>query len=381
MHLLSTQTVPHFSKTDALYALSCLFRRSKPDVSALFNNTPIRVYSSARTGLRELLIHLKIPKNKKVAIPAFTCAVLALPAIYFGYEIEWIDTDELGVLNPADLQKKIENVGVIIAPHIYGNAAPLAAIAQIAKARNVPLIADGAHRIALSDLQYADYLLLSFGREKVISCVSGGAVLALSEEKLPAEITKKPSFLWITQHLLQPLLLSFSVDFWSFGGKYIAGALSKLKVLPRAVSSAEKKGKWDAPVTTMPNAMRHLLVHMAQQKNRRIDGEKKNAIAWGRALAAALPGGQISIPKSGFRTVLRHKKAAEIVRRLKLHGFQVGDWTGIPLSPRGVDLSAFGYRQSQCPMAEAFAQSHVTFPTHFRVRESDIRRCIDILKT
>ena len=134
--LISNQLSPNFTFADALHATRQIFSMNKKfdqSFEAFFGTKNYLLTNTARTALACLADTIKIPKTKKIGIPAFICAVVATPFLERGYEICWIDTDENGLISSTDFEKKSDEIGLVIVPHIFGQRAPIGEISKIAK--------------------------------------------------------------------------------------------------------------------------------------------------------------------------------------------------------------------------------------------------------
>lgn len=379
--LVSNQISPNFRFLDSLHAAGQLFqwRAKTVDFEPFFQTPNYRLTNAARSALGILIDTLKLPKEKKIGIPAYICAVVATPFLERGYRIQWIDTDKNGLIDPYDFEKKADHLSLVVVPHIWGQYAPREKIYTTAKQKNIFVIEDCAH-LWDTDLSHCDAKILSFGREKVFSCVSGGALLWREElafsEKLHSAKLKPPSPWWTIRHALQPLWFSLALPFWHVGsiGKVFVWSLRKLNILPAAVTQKEKKGHEDFPICSMPRSMQYILVHQLDRAAKIQSHRQEIASAWKHVLENLFPKSQIVIPENALRVILRISEAGEVKRKAKALGFYLRDWDGHPIAPEGIDRGRFGYHTGQCPNAEDFNKHSITFPTNIRTHLSDVRR-------
>ena len=374
--LISNQLGPNFTVKTAWQAFCNIrFLNNNKDLgfSRDFQTENYQLFNAARTALRE--IAKIVPTDKKIGIPAVCCAVMATPFLAEGLEIEWIDCDERGLMDLEDFAKKADNIGIILVPHTFGLQVNMQKVSEIAKSREIFVIEDGAHFFAPIS-EYADAKILSFGREKDVSCVSGGALLWNENSKYAenfAGISLPPaSKIWTLKHLWQPLILAISLSFWFQGGRYFAGFWSKLKLFPRAVTPAEKCGTEDFPRTTMPRAIQEVLRQSLFRRELDLAHRQKIAEKWQLVLPKLFPKAEIIIPDNFFRVILINVNRDEIKKRARSLGFDLNEWDGEPISPAGVNLAKFGYKKGDCPNTEKFMQNYITFPTNVRVSEENL---------
>jgi dTDP-4-amino-4,6-dideoxygalactose transaminase len=254
-------------------------------------------------------------------------------------------------------------------------------IFAVAKEKRIFVIADGAHSFDRS-VKNCHAKILSFGREKDVSCISGGALLwpnispfSVQFEKITLPFAQKK---WTVQHLIQPLVFSLTLPWWNIGGKYLAAVCNKTKLLPRAVTQSERNGKEDFPRTQMPPEIQHVLRRNLSKRTDDLTRRALIAQVWKRALEKLFPDSTITIPENGFRVIMTGIERADILYRAKKGGFHLAEWDGEPIAPKGVNLENFGYQKGQCPNAEHFATHYVTFPTNKRTTEKDIERFAEL---
>jgi dTDP-4-amino-4,6-dideoxygalactose transaminase len=373
MKLVSNQLSPNFLLPDAWHAARQIFGGKNPERSEfeqIFSTKKFQLVSAARTALGLIAEDLK-KKNvqKKIGIPAFSCAVMATPFLQKNFEIEWIDTDDRGVISVADFQKKSDALGAILIPHIFGMEAPIAEIARVARDKKIVTIEDCAHFFR-SGCE-TDFKILSFGREKDVSCVSGGALVwakNFEEKKLPA-----PPQNWTTKHLLQPLVFSLTLPWWNVGGKFLTAIAGKL-FLPRAVTAAEKTGREDFFAGQMPTKIQRVLKRSFENHERDLVHRKKIAAEWKKVLTKIFPDAEIIVPSNALRVIVRGVDRKKVLKKAAAIDFHLNDWDGAPIAPAGVKLENFGYAPGKCPQAEKFAKNYVTFPTNRRTNLSDVKK-------
>ncbi len=349
-----------------------------PEISRALETENWQLFNAGRTALREIAKIVKT--SKKVGIPAVCCAVMATPFLAEGLEIEWLDCNEKGLLDLEDLTKKIDKIGILIVPHTFGLQVDMSKIAEITKSREIFIVEDGAHLWSPLS-KYADAKILSFGREKDISCISGGALLWQDKSKYAEKFRgislPQASKIWTLKHLFQPLILAVSLKYWFYGGRFLAGIWSKLKLFPRAVTSSEKCGREDFPQTFLPRALQEVLRQSLIRRQDYLIHRKKITKKWQEVVPQVWPKAEIFIPQNYFRVILTNVKRVEAKKRAKTRGFDLNEWDGEPISPAGVNPAKFYYRKGDCPQAEKFIKNYLTLPTNWRVEVDDIKKFIN----
>ena len=162
-----------------------------PDLDALksllINQLGVAGVVVCGSGSLALEIALRVcgvRRGDEVVIPTFCCSAVILPVIAVGAVPVLADVG--AELNPTAetvapvLTKKTK---AIIVPHLFGNPAPIVAITEMAREKNIRVIDDAAQAFGatIGDQpvgSFGDAGILSFGAEKVCFGIGGGAVIS-----------------------------------------------------------------------------------------------------------------------------------------------------------------------------------------------------------
>lgn len=354
-------------------------------------------FSSGRAALFAILTALNIKEGDEVLLQAYTCVAVPAPAIWAGAKPIYVDVKDDLTMSPEDLKEKITPKSkAVIVQHTFGHAADMKEILSIAKKRDLFVIEDCAHVIGgtLSGLPlgtFGDAALFSFGRDKALSSVFGGIAVARDRKlgervKEVAKSFKQPSFLWIKQQLLHPIVLSIAKRFYHIPFRFGAALLAfstRVGLTSKAVYSVEKQGgeprfaRW-----RMPNA----LAALAQNQLGKLDrmNDHRREIAWMYAVALKEIR-EIRFPHTTredvpLRFTLRVPDPVSLIRAAKKAKIELGNWYDVPVAPKGVDKAKIGYVDSSCPLAEVLAKESVNLPTHIGVIGEDAMRIITFLR-
>ncbi|MEQ1494777.1 MAG: aminotransferase class I/II-fold pyridoxal phosphate-dependent enzyme [Novosphingobium sp.] len=92
-------------------------------------------------------------RRSRVLVPAITFVSTVMAFAYAGLEVELVDVDpHTGLIDPQDLARRIDlDCCAVVAVHLYGQKAELAALRELCDAHELTLIEDCAHRIDLFD--------------------------------------------------------------------------------------------------------------------------------------------------------------------------------------------------------------------------------------
>ena len=386
MKIVSNQLLPQLFLADFWAGISGILGGGDLDFSRELGTKNYLLTSSARTGLGVILDSLEVPKNRRaVAIPAFMCAVVALPFLARKFRIFWIDSRENGLVSELDFAEKIKahpEISVAIFPKIFGQRIPdkkFVQLQKICQQNKVVSIEDAAHFFSKGESKFCDFKLLSFGREKDVSCVSGGGIIwGKNADFRGKKSLKNPPFFWTARRLFSIFIFSISLPIWKKGGKVLPYFFRKvLPILPLAVSAKERKAIADFGNFCLPRALQKILKRQFFMREKIQNHRQKLTEKWNEILPEIFADIEILPTENNFRVIGKfenEKQRNEVLARAKKSGFALGEWDGVPISPDGIDTEKFQYVAKSCPNAENFARKYITFPTNLRTDLGDLRR-------
>lgn len=352
-------------------------------------------FNSGRSSLLALLSSLGFKKGDEVLLQAFTCNAVPNPVLWAGLKPLFVDCKDDYNMDIADLEKKITSRSrAVILQHTFGVPADIEKVQEICKRNNLALLEDCAHALG-ADYKggkvgtFGDASFFSFSRDKIISCVYGGMVAtnnANIAEKIRAyqETIGYPSFAWIFQQLLHPLVMNWIIlPTYGFLGKYLLVAFQKLHILSKAVHQKEKRGeKPEYFPRSLPNALAELALVQFSKLERFNAHRKEIANLYIRELQATSY--KLQATSSAGSVFLRfpvtHLNARDIIKRAWAENLLLGDWYTSPIAPYDTNAEKVGYKKGSCPVAEDLSQKTLNLPTHIRVTERDARRVVSFLR-
>ena len=150
----------------------------------------VYLFNSGRAALLAILKAFNIGERDEVLIQAFTCVAVPNSIIWAGAKPIYVDIDRSFNLDPTDLEAKITKKScAIIVQHTFGIPAQIEKIIEIAKMHKLIVIEDCAHSLGVTYKSkklgnFGDAAFFSFGRDKVVSSVWGGAAIINSKFKI-----------------------------------------------------------------------------------------------------------------------------------------------------------------------------------------------------
>ncbi len=360
------------------------------------------LFASGREALLAFLHSPHFALGDEVIIQAYTCVVVpnAIQAAGLVPVYGDIVKDTLS-LDPAALEQAITpKTKAVICQHTFGIPAPLEALREICDRHGILLIEDCAH--ILPDAsgpegigQYGDALLLSFGRDKAISGITGGALLikgkmdehfqlpplAVAPREHEQTATELPHWT-VFRLLLYPLLYAIARPVYGSVGRAFLALCKKLRLLVPIVTGEEKHGQQAETFHRIPEPCAALALRQFRQLQQINDHRRKITRMFLEACARhgwpVLHGFQSDLPLQKFP--LFTKDAEKIRRELKKQNIHLYDgWTGCVVCPADVQVDQVGYRKGSDPKAEEACEEILTLPTHPGMTERDAERVIKAL--
>lgn len=364
----------------------------------------VTALDSGRNALRLILETLNLTRNDVVALQAYTCVSVPTPVKWSGGEPLYVDIrHDTFTMDPEDLERKLAEAHTrgkrpraVILQHTFGLPADMDELLGIAHRYDLVVIEDCAHALGASYRgqpvgTFGDAAVFSFGRDKVISSVFGGA-LVVRNQKLLEQIRRRtehlspPSVFWTLQQLLHPPLTVFVRVCYNAGGKFLLPLLQTLGVLSKALTVQEKAGgppPW--PPSRLPNA----LATLALDQLRRLDvfqTHRQSLAQHYRESLSDISGIQLPVVSSDrthafLRYTIRVKNPGTLHAAARRAGIILGTWYSHIIDPPGTDLQALGYVQGMCPHAEDAARHSVNLPTSPTMGIPEADRVLRVLRT
>ncbi len=417
MKLISISLSPNVFPEDidaakTMFSHPLLWREGK-DIAAFENglvayfgsptSKNIYTFNSGRSALLSLLRAFGIGKGDEVLLQAFTCNAVPNPVIWAGARPVYVDVKEATFnMDASDAVEKINRkTKAIIVQHTFGLSADMDTILTIAKKHKLIVIEDCAHALGAEYKgkkvgTLGDAAFFSFGRDKVISSVYGGAAFISSRLKVKSEKLDEiyqtlpyPSARWVRQQLRHPLLMNelvkwYNVPFTNHGvGKLLLQAFQLSRLVSKAVHWKEKQGlKPDYFPAHMPNAFAYLALKQFERLDEFNAHRRQLAGFYHKELQATsyklqpLTEGHIYL-----RYPVWHKNAGEIIQKAKMAGILLGDWYNSPVAPDDTNLEKMHYKKGSCPVAEKVSREIFNLPTNPNLSIEEAKRVVKFLKT
>lgn len=402
--MIFTGFLPSATKKDLRIALSFLLlpwrwprlivgnasKQAEAWLCRYFDVSDAITFDSGRTALQKALEALGISKHDEVLVQSYTCVVVSNAIRWAGGTPIYVDVLNNTTMDPNDLEKKITPKSkVLIIQHTFGIPANTAALMAIAKKHHLQVIEDCAHALGVR----ADGVLLgtigdigmfSFGSDKPISCMRGGALItnnAHIAEKIRAlrHALPRASRKKTIQYLLNYPIFSIGKPLYRFGiGKWFLAVMRDLHIIGRVVYRKEASGIQIVEYpSALPNALAEILLLQLQD----LDATNAHRTIIGNMYAEKIAYPSIQ-PQAGEASFVPLRYPMFLSNPLALHrfaktrGILLGNWYDTPIAPSVIDERVTGYTSGSCPNAERLAQQSVNLPTDKTISKKDAEKII-----
>ena len=409
MKFISCDNGPNFRNKDIWIALTSVFRsngsslkQSKSILEERFKST-VHLYDSGRSALTHILKAFDFPENSEIIIQAYSCIVVPNSVFQAGLEPVIVDIDTSLNIDPEHIKDHISaNTKAIIVQHNFGNPADMESIKKICDSHNIILIEDCAHSLGVEYTlngetvqcgAVGDAAIFSFGRDKCISSVIGGAGVIHPRhpevnKRLSDYYEKAPtiSLNLSLRALLYPILVTgLVVPFYHIIiGKVIMVALRKLKTLPSVYTQAEKKrtlSKLNTPAKIHP-ILGSLLLNQLQSLDEFVEHRTLITGIYNEGLP------QISRGTTYMRYPLiiedlgskkpTQKLYTEIKQKARAQGIFLGNWyTQLFVDNKGKEY----IHHAKVPHASAKIGKVLNLPTNIRTSPEVAKKIVGIVQS
>lgn len=351
------------------------------------------LFNSGRSALLTLLRALDIGLGDEVVVQAFTCVAVPDPILWVGAKPVFADVRK-GTFNmgPKELEKCIsKRTKAVILQHTFGQPAPLKEIMALAAKHKFIVIEDCAHAIGGTYEgkplgSFGDAAFFSFGRDKMISSVYGGALVSNKKsvsEAISREYSRvrSPSRAWIFQQLLHPIVMALLLPWYRFRiTSVFLWVLQRIGIMSKAIQPCEYTGQ--RPYF-FPQRYANALAVMGLSQLQRLGKFNAHRREIARIYYEKLKRTDFTPPDPGEIAWLRYpiftQSSRQFLHRARQNGFYLGDWYLSPVAPLKTNLAKVGYRTGSCPEAEKLSLRIVNLPTHIHYSKRQALALVDWL--
>lgn len=340
-------------------------------------------------GLREM----GIGAGDEVITQAFSCYAIEEAIVRAGATPLFTDLAPQK-LNPAvatveKAYKKAKRPKAVLIQHTLGIPADIKAIKTWCQRHRLLLIEDIAQGVGgtaddgTSVGSFGDVVILSFGRDKMVDAVSGGACIirhTVSNTSPAPKVDSAFPLLLLWQDMTYPVLMWLIRH--THQGLIGQGLFQVLKQIGWFTSPV----KTQIPhITYLPSAYAALATYqwtgLSDQvwHRRQLAQQYHQQLEWQKGQIEAVVSVEELTQASNLRYSLWVKEPSALIQYLAKHQIYISDrWYRRP-----IDCGSLGchtlYQAGSCPRAEELAEHLVNLPTHQEIDSSDVKRICTLI--
>ncbi len=344
-----------------------------------------------------------VKRNDSVLTQAFSCSSIEEAINRTGARAEYFD------LSPGSIKSTItqveqayarsKNPKVLILQHGLGYVDDVEQIKEFCLKKKLILIEDLAQAVGAVDSRgnkvgsFADAIILSFGRDKILDAISGGAVIFKSSSNVSYTMPRlidwfELSHDWknkrqVLKLLLYPTLTLVIRSTYSVGlGKLIHRLAQKSKLMESSIISSHSSYQ-SFPAYFAPLAINKLSSIDVQLEHRR-----KISLYYLQELKSN-KNYQVLVDKRAIKqgTNLRFpvmfsspNKLSSAIKYLKTKNVFLADrWYKAPVDSAS-QVFASDYQLGSCPNAEKLSKQLLNLPTHQQIGQKEASKIIQTIK-
>lgn len=357
------------------------------------DNQRLFFFWKGRVALYTILKALGIDQGDEVIIPGFTCVVVANAILYLGAKPIYADIDpDTYTINAATVRPLItRKTKAIIAQNTFGLTPDLKPIIDLGEEHKIYVIEDCAQGLGgfyddkpCGTIASAGFFSTQWS--KPISTGVGGIAFIRDDqlakrvrplvEKMPRP-TLLEELILESQILLRPLLdiplfyypllklyrfgtqrLGLSVG--SSTGQELTG-IKMPKGYQKQMGNIQYK-RWKKGLKELPEKL---------QKRQEVAAFYDQII---NEVGETPPFRPEYADHTMLRYAIRVNDKEEFVQRAKRHNIPLGNWFVSPLDPVSGDLSQWGYKSGQCPIAEKACQEVINLFTDQALSQEQLNK-------
>ncbi len=423
--LISLEIGPNYQKDDVITTLKTLFLPNKKAFQGAkakvenwfkdkFGVENVWFFDTCRGGIYLLLKSLNLNSDTEVLVQGFSCIVVPNAVLQANLKPIICDVSTENFNFDLDkLEAKITpNTKVWILQYNFGIVPNMQRVLEICNKYNLILIEDCAHslgaRFSLGKQEFevgkfGHAAAFSFGRDKIISTTSGGAVIFNKENALQAQVDFES---WekafeATHHTLEVMNLKASVQnllyvilttvfikpLYYFGiGKAIAIFSTKTKLSKPVYTTSEKTLNVDQFPTPLIMSLNlfPLLLNQLNKLERYNKHRQELALIYANELDIDFNPQNVYLRLPIFIDKLTHEEIYnKIYTAMKNQGIFLGKWYNkVFLGTAINDEQAYNYKITDLTnISELIRNKVLNLPTNINTTTSDATKIANITKT
>ena len=353
----------------------------------------VATFYKGRNGITAALETFGIGKGDGVLTQAFTCWAVEEGIKESGAIPVFVDVAPNSInMNMADVTQRFKNsktknrIKAVLVQHTLGYPADIKNIKRFCEKNNLVLIEDLAHAAGADGVgQLADAVVLSFGRDKIIDGVSGGAVINKksditsknSQEKYEQKLSAVSH--WQTMMDLKYPLITRTIrnTYWFGWGKLFHWVLKKIGYMTSPIYSRV------ITIKDLSGAHAGLTLSSLRELKSNVTRRRKIVSIYYKELRRWSPQELVDWKKSScLRYPVKVKNRNELIGALRKEKVYVGDiWYKRAVDEGSSKKRKSSYKDGSCPRAEELSANVINLPTHMQVTGVMAKKIAKIVRT
>jgi len=338
------------------------------------------LFSQGR-GALAMAVRLATGGQGLVAVNATTCYVVVEAIKTAGCQPLYIEIEPQTLhFNAKKLKSTIKNkdVRAVIIQNTLGIPVEIDEIVEISRQANLAIIEDLAHSVGgrYDNGQeigtVGDYTMLSFGRDKMLDTINGGA-LVIRTDKVGGKVkppTEKVGMHQGLRNRLYPIIAWTTRALYPLGlGRFVLALAYKLKLAIRSADGGNH------PDQKLPNWQARLALEQVENIDQKVANRLSNQRKYWKKLS------KFTTKKSSnaVRFPLLVANQSAVFSALKQAGYFFEDvWYEVPVSPARL-YDEVDFPEADYPVATEVSQRIINLPTHQLVTPVDIEKICEIV--
>jgi dTDP-4-amino-4,6-dideoxygalactose transaminase len=359
-----------------------------------------KTFDSGRSSIYVALKSLGIKKGDEVLIPSFTCLVVANAVSWTGAIPIYLDisNDDFNIALD-DIEEKItKNTKALLVQHTFGKIIDVKSLRKRLP-KNILVIEDWAHTIHTKNILYGDIGILTFGSEKVISSVKGGAIITNNEvlyrkiEKISQNLPEYPILNTIL-NIFNPIFWRVITPLYSIGfncvnlGGIIRLFAFKLGLLGGVITKKELKGEKPSNLPSNISPALCILGLNQLQKLEKLNTHRAEiAKIYDKYLRKYSDYKEFSTDRVWLRypiLVMSEGKKKKIISLSKKEKIFIGDWYKYPLFASRVKSQAYKrnyFNRTMVPITISKCGKVLNLPTSINISKTRANKLAKLIKS
>lgn len=319
--------------------------------------------TQGRQALSLALVELGIKPGDRVAVQGFTCYAVESSLHSIGAEPVFVDVAKQS-LNPGlaeiDTSFKRSPFKALVIQHTLGYAMDMTSLKHWCHNHEVLLVEDMAHALGGLHLKhrlgsFGDGVALSFGRDKIVDVVTGGAYRInpkLNQDMLPEH--RLPLKIFVYPLLTQVIRATYPIGL----GKLIHRLCKYLGLIYSPVGSISETS------CSLDKRVFPALKASLEKLERDIVHRRQIAAAYHTKLKSSLITDEQIASGTCLRYPLLVENRQQVLRALESQGVHVSDtWYRQVVDASSLKVKS-SYVSGTCPNAQLLAEQIINLPTH-----------------